>query len=304
MNLSASNHLLAKLPGPRLAFALLTENAKRAVVFVHGFFGNASTTWHHFQILIDELSDAFPWWKECDAYFYSYRSWEQVVPQAQDLASFLEKNVLCDQATAPQIEYSFVLKSGFTVQSSLRFQRKYKQLILAGHSTGAVIIRQAVLDELENILQHHTNAASRDRFIKRSKLLNASLRFFAPAHLGAICAGGLGVAQNAPVSETLLSMKLRSTPLYQNIAPGSPVLETLRARTEKLQCSYGAIAALRATSLFGKQDSIVNVGKYEGDFRTETEMGHSHTSICKPNLKYTEPLRFLTDVPKFRAAGK
>src|SRR5213595_2190614 len=58
------------------SFALLagSEAPRTAVVFVHGFHGDAESTWIHFQALIDRCSVEYPHWQDCDVFFWEYDS--------------------------------------------------------------------------------------------------------------------------------------------------------------------------------------------------------------------------------------
>src|ERR1700674_845117 len=83
------NHIIIGLKGLPGAYALLSDKAKIAIVFVHGFFGDAHETWIDFQRLVDNVKESSSFWSKCDLYFYRYASDDQIVPQAKSLLSFL-----------------------------------------------------------------------------------------------------------------------------------------------------------------------------------------------------------------------
>jgi hypothetical protein len=294
--------MLVNLNSTPGTYALLADEPEIAVVFVHGMFGNGHSTWLNFQGLIDETEHADSWWAKCDLYFYQYESYPQIIPQAQNFRNFLHSVI--DSTVLPQlIRLSLWLGGRFGYDAGTNYQierRQYKRLVLVGHSTGAVIIREAILQELRVLVKQRISQDEKVRraqvYLNRSPLiLGASLRFFAPAHLGAICSGPLGVASNAPVIERLTAMYLRSRPLFHNIQPDSPILRSIQRETEKMYRKFPTLSGLTANSVFGTDDSIVNIGKYDHDPEVKTEYRQSHTSVCKPGPKYKMPLEFVPD---------
>jgi triacylglycerol esterase/lipase EstA (alpha/beta hydrolase family) len=201
------------------------------------------------------------------------------------------------------ILYSYVDHSGFCVTTTLKFRRRYKELVLVGHSTGGLIIRSAILEEIdatkERLKARHGSVL--DDELKKLPVLKSAVRLFAPVHLGAICSGKLAVARHLPVSERLTAVLLKSSPLFQNIQPESKLLDRIRENTETLTTKYGWMRSLRADLLFGYDDAIVTIGKYDTDPMLTKLKDHSHTSICKPNAKYTIPLEFVVDAERIRA---
>ncbi len=271
-------------------YGLLSKKPPRTgVIFVHGFRGKARGTWGDFELLIEQVGIQRSLWSECDLWFYSYRSRDQVRPLAEEFVEFL-----LDVATKRE---STVIGSSYVLPSSeklilgvpadlagLRSQKEYADIILVGHSAGAVIIREAVrliLTKMENSDFYPT-------------ILNASLRLFAPAHRGVIAADKLGAARATPFLGTIVALYLQSNPLYQNLKIGSPTIVDLRRVTEQLYAER-QIAALRAAVLFGKHEEIVDVGGYSHDEELPTEPGHSHTTICKPTKRFLKPLEFVID---------
>ena len=293
------NHIIISLKGLPGTYALLAAKPEIGIVFVHGFFGDAHDTWIDFQRLVDKVKKSSSFWSKCDLYFYRYASDDQIVPQGKALISFLRR--LVSSSLLPKSGHlSSVLPGGFRIESDFRpGRRKYRHLILVGHSTGAVIIRDVVLQELAFVQEKLVGRGKPRRLpVSRelkSLILDASVRFFAPAHLGAICSGKLAVALNAPISETLLLMLLRSKPLFHNIEQSSPILRHIESETAKMQKRFPKISALTAHSLFGSKDAIVNIGQYAHEPRADTEQGQSHTSVCKPNASYMKPLEFIFD---------
>src|SRR5580658_6449161 len=88
-----SMHHLVSIPGYKGSFALLSESsaAHTAVVFVHGFKGDATTTWSQFHSLIDVYSSEFEWWKATDVYFYKYGSLAKpIAVNAHEFRLFLD----------------------------------------------------------------------------------------------------------------------------------------------------------------------------------------------------------------------
>lgn len=290
------SHFQVKLDSPQGAYALLTLEPSAAVVFVHGFFGDARTTWIDFQGLADDLEDDFPSWGESDIYFYSYPSRDAVKPQAEDLLKFLHEQVLPGRPKT--LTESKLLPSAFEIAASLDVPRAYQRLQLVGHSTGAVIIRAALIRELESLTGREGERDGGDdevsKRIKESLLLGSSVKFFAPAHLGAMCSGFLGFAMNAPVLEVIAALELQARPLFKDIQQNSPTLTTLQRKTERGYSKYGP-NALKALSLFGSEDSIVFQGQYDHEVEIDSIKKQTHTSICKLKWGYLTPLEYLVN---------
>jgi hypothetical protein len=299
--MATSSHFPAVISGPKGSYGLLTDEAEHAVVFVHGFLGDPRGTWHDFHSLIDRPQDRYPLWQKCDLFFYKYHSRSQIPSLAEEFRSFLHGLFVQDKSASDRIRaMPFLVKppalpSGRGFRTRPETIKGYKDLVLVGHSTGAVIIREAILQELRPLVGSMPTPVE-------GYFLNALLRFFAPAHRGAICSGPLGVFLDAPISEILLGMWLHSIPLFQNLQAGSPALEDLRRETEELQDRFPDILALIAASLFGADDAIVTIGKYKRDIPSVIEPHQTHISVCKPSLTYVRPLEFVIDAVARRAA--
>jgi len=142
---SAMSHFPVKLERPKGAMALLVSEPEVAVIFVHGFLGNPRSTWIDFQNLIDDLDDQRSIWSKCDLFFYHYRSKEQIAPLAEDLYTFLKGDY-------QRHLYESVLPSSLKVSSRAgRRAPRYKNLVFVGHSAGAVIIRDVILQNVKGL---------------------------------------------------------------------------------------------------------------------------------------------------------
>jgi hypothetical protein len=309
-------HFPVKLQGSEKGFALLTRKPpESAVVFVHGFGihgfgGSPRSTWVDFEHLIDELEEQRAEWSSCDLFFYGYRSHNQITPLGEDLVRFVSAIAARNETLTLQIEFALPSSNkkmyGSPLSLSLRRgMEPYTNLFLVGHSTGAVVIREAIRLKLkEATARGHDlttwlaqmlrpgDAEYADWFIARA-FARAFLRFFAPAHLGVMASGLPRAMSILTRTEKVLDAYLRCNPLYQNLRPGSPTLVGLQKETETLYEKH-KIHALKAVSLFGEKEDVVFTGSYCHDEQLPTEKGHSHTSICKPTRQYVKPLEFVT----------
>jgi hypothetical protein len=295
-------HFPVSLQGNSGAFALLSHRpAVAAVIFVHGFFGDPRTTWVDFAHLVDQV----PIWTECDLFFYAYRSRNQITPLAEEFGHFLtniagakEQAVISSRFFAPSSK-SHTLFS--TPLWENRRNAPYNYLILVGHSTGAIIIREVMRQKITRLVKSKGDLGAWMQTGKDEKedpdypdrlVLRSSLRFFAPAHLGVLAAGKLGLAQSLPIIGKITGAFLRSSPLYQNLRHDSPTILELKKATEELWKQY-KFGALKGSSLFGANEEIVYIGGYSHDEVDPTLGGHDHISICKPRPDYVKPLEFV-----------
>jgi hypothetical protein len=179
-----------------------------------------------------------------------------------------------------------------------------------------VIIREVILQHLKTLEFEGTLSSwvpqQRPLLELETLVPQSSLRLFAPAHLGVLAAGMLGVVQSVPYLDKFMEASLRSSALYQNLRPGSPTLLNLQRKTEELWVKYPEVTALKASMLFGQQDSVVEIGGYSHDEfygakdgQIHTEPGHGHTSICKPSVLFTKPIEFVAEkLKRPRAANE
>jgi len=266
-------HYFVEFPG---SFALLApfDSVDNAVIFVHGFGGDACETWAHFQLLIDDLVAVSPGYANADLFFFQYHSLaERIVSSVNRLLQFFDALI-----PEPNLEHFMVAfdpvlidPEQSNVRSVLLGPRHYRRVVLVGHSEGAVVIRKAILERAEGA----------------SSLLQSRLRLFAPALFGYQPSGLLGTIAKFPGMGSVIDAILWGFPAYQDLRDTKD-LSDLQSQTEALEGHLGS-SGFRAHILWARKDHIVKQDKYKED-KDDFEEGHNHVSICKPNKDYPKPL--------------
>jgi hypothetical protein len=272
------------------SYALIPSGASpcsNAVIFVHGFGGHSEKTWLQFQTLPDRLGDS--WWRDSDLFFYSYDSTcAQLWPNIELFRSFLS-------GVFPQPRWSDLGYRGVARQPT------YQNVIIVGHSEGAVIARGALLEVARQHADSFSAEALEDR-LNKDKILKAGVCCFAPALFGALISGWKGVLLRSRVLGGLIQPLLGGLAAYQQLQADQPVLKQIREETKDRAEQYPSLAAFRAHNLFAAKDDIVNICRLPTDFICEYELSKTHTSICKPSTNYIRPVTFIRDVKHAIAA--
>jgi pimeloyl-ACP methyl ester carboxylesterase len=263
------------------SYALLSgrRSCTTQIVFVHGFMGCSEKTWLQFQTLPDRLSD--PWWHDCDLFFYSYDSTgTQLWPNIASLESFLK-----DAFPKPEWESLGLQTAGP--------RKEYRNIILVGHSEGAVLIRGAILQRARSYAAG--SKAGLAKRIQQDKLLQAGVCLFAPALFGSLICGWMGVLLKSPVLGDLVECYLNKAPAYKQLNENSPILQQIREETIHWATTFPDLNAFKARSLFAVKDSVASIASLSTDFPSEFDPGQTHASICKPSTMYLRPLTFVRD---------
>lgn len=207
----------------------------------------------------------------------------------------------------------------------------YSQLVVVAHSAGATVVRHWFLDlaneldqlvgakvaseekipNLENLRDLLETAASppkeaaetfniysqerrsaAEQFMRNDRYacLGAHLRLFAPAHCGASISGKYGALLE--IAGSLGRGVLQHSTMAVDLAPVSPLISNLRPKTERMARLLSNVTALFAQILWGRDDKIVYMDKFDCDHDTFVP-GQDHVSVCKPNLSYRLPLQFV-----------
>jgi pimeloyl-ACP methyl ester carboxylesterase len=274
------------------SFALLSslETVQTAIIFVHGFGGDALGTWNEFHMMVDDI-DWTSRFSESDLFFFQYRSvWERIQSSTDRLLRFLDKVIFQPDMSNFTVSID-ALRVEDAVQadqeeplntiSALPAVRQYHQVFLVGHSEGGVVIRNGVKDRLNG----------------NSPILRCQLVLFAPAIGGYAPAGFLGTLANWPFLGTVLDAVLQAAPAYQDLRDND-LLKEIRRKTERKdreasKAKDKSKPALGAYIVWGRKDRVVKPRKYDQD--SEDFEDCNHVEVCKPRSSYCNPLVRLSE---------
>jgi pimeloyl-ACP methyl ester carboxylesterase len=258
--------------------ALLSTHANppMAVILVHGWRGDAGSTWEAFPRALRSSSKA----ATVDAFFFQYPSTKESA--AFCAAPFAE--FLLDLLRRPSS--TIVNPSLPRGEPSRLAAARYERVILVGHSMGAAVARSALL-ELD---RDDLSEADRARL---------TLLLFAPAHKGAtiplLIQSGFGIDFGAgKIIGAALTIYYRS---LRDLAEKSGFVEKLEAKSatarerrlaQRLSADY-----LRAHVYHAQGDKTVIQDPFDDDYRFHPVMDKNHREICKPGEKYRDPVSAL-----------
>lgn len=245
--------------------------AGKAIVFVHGFKGEALSTWKAFNDILPARAEC----RDHDLIFYGHDGGRfHVEESAQYLYSFLG-----DLGASPRK----VFDKSFTPSMQRPANFAYEKIVLVAHSLGAVLCRLALL----------TAYRKRDDWAQRTRLV-----LFAPAHNGTDVANLLSsvitafdtpIIKLGAVVESLYKARYKGA---SDIETDSPVLEELKQKTEQA-LGTGKADYLKAVKVIWSLNDSVVVNKPFAEDADPENVPLSHTKVCKPNTGYLDPVEFL-----------
>lgn len=258
------------------------EHTDTAVIFVHGFFGDARGTWTDFPGLLDDYAGSASFWPRADLFFLDYPSYQHhVVDNADRLLDFIDSIFPKPPSSLFKPVQLHPVSSELT-ELVLRWKklepRTYKQLCLVGHSEGALIIRQAMIDVCQ-------------RSNGESPILDARLELFGPAHRGVLLTGWVQAVLLVASAERLTLSALETLPAFKEMQDPE-FISGIQESTISLLAEYGSVA-LRARVLFGCKENLVRVQVFPKDIREKCASDRDHVSVCKPNGGYLRPFEFI-----------
>jgi hypothetical protein len=283
-------HRYSMIPGHKPSFAWLSSAnsalVKRAVVFVHGFSGDAATTWTDFYRLPDNPATASPWWETVDLYFFDYFK--------QSVLSQISRNTLTLMDfldfiwPKPDAAMTYILSG---LQRPDDFE--YEDITLVGHSEGGLLIRKVILETARHNQDIETYRLLHDRTGKPEPaakgLLKADLRLFAPAIGGESISGILGLIAKLP----FISLITATSAAKLGLAPIATPVSSARKATDDYT-EYLSMGCFRAHILWADDEKIVTSEPYQRDHSCRNlPVGTEHSSVCKPKSIYPLPLSFV-----------
>jgi pimeloyl-ACP methyl ester carboxylesterase len=225
--------------------------AKTLVVFVHGFGGQAVSTWGDFADLAMEHSA----YAQSDLVFLGYESRARPATFSRNvlywaLKALVEQtNLLLNRAGLPSRQSDFA----------------YERIILVGHSLGGALVRDVAMKAKAE------NEAWADKI---------GLALFAPAHLGAQIIGlaqaSVGFLRFGPIE----SLLIRLYPVLADLKPDSPYLQALLERAKTIGAGHGTTQALFVAH--ADDDWVVNRDDFYSDRPYYPYLGTDHVRCCKP----------------------
>jgi pimeloyl-ACP methyl ester carboxylesterase len=246
----------------------------KALIFVHGFGGDALGTWKQMNELLLEERKAANW----DIFFYGYESMDaQAAMSAGLLRQFIE--VLTDPNQQLRRAHS-------PHDPVVQQVPNYREVVIVAHSLGAAIARRAILDAVR----------SSESWVKKCKLV-----LFAPAHQGAFV---LALAKELTAAAKFLTAVFAigrfAVPVLDDLQVGSRFLEQLHRETvDSLRKIRGKDKSplVASMTIFGQRDRVVvNTGSYCGVQKSMVWERHGHRSICKATPDFRDPFDVVVNV--------
>jgi hypothetical protein len=281
-------HVRSGIPRFKRSIAYLSTanvaDVDRAIIFLHGLSGGASSTWSDFLSLVDD-KETSRWWETADLYFYHYW-WDSIFKRISKNTNTFEQFL---EFVFPNPPRELFEAAGMTLRPAF----EYKHLTLVGHSEGGLILRQVIL----NVADADTRLEKymRDRMVTPTKepdpqgIEVANLRLFAPALGGESLTGPLGIIAHCAVIAKFLHASAAKT----GMAETSPSVTRPRSSTDDFTYHL-AMECFRAHILWADDDAIVNGERYRKDPECKNlPPGTSHVTVCKPNRRYRRPLTFV-----------
>lgn len=235
------------------------KKPKSLVIFVHGFSGDAISTWDNFETLIRN-SEHFG---EVDILFYGYESLKgQIYDQALEFFRFLDDNVSSNNLPMRGLALP-----------------PYQKIVIVAHSQGAIVARYGLLEAIKRRCAW--------RFM-------CKLLLFAPAHSGARIQQ-LVMLSIPSFYKIIGGLGLYFTPVLDDLRPESATIQELNKITSSY-CGTKEEPLLTASVVHAYGDKVVHNIPFCYDLADDHSPVHkkSHTSICKPYTPdYTIPFEIL-----------
>jgi pimeloyl-ACP methyl ester carboxylesterase len=240
---------------------------RKAILFIHGFSGDAIDTWSDFHGLLLEC----PKCTKRDVFFYGYDGLRaEMNASAAIFREFLDWF----------FNSTKILLNENLPQSAPRTNDfEYDELIIVAHSLGAVIARRALLDATNN----------KSNWVAKTKMI-----LYAPAHKGAnVVDLALEVASSFSFLK-LFGIGARFTsPLIDELKPESRSLKKLLEDTKTATKNGTNLHLIACKVVLAEYEKIVVNDIFGDDPAPYAIPETTHTSVCKPNRDFLQPFSHL-----------
>lgn len=256
-------------PDKDVQVAFSTAPDGKAILFIHGFSGDAIKTWSDFHQILPES----PKCAGRDLFFYGYDGLRaEMNASAAIFRAFLDRLFTkTNQFLAANLPASAQRPVGFA----------YEELTIVAHSLGAVVARRALLD------------ATRAKSAWPSRI---RLVLYAPAHMGANVADLALEAANSFLPLRFFGSIARfQSPLIDQLRPNSSELKQLLEDTRAHRLGGANPHLVARKVIIAERELIVRNGTFGDDPPPEAIAGTSHISVCKPRKDFLEPFAHLEE---------
>ena len=257
----------ARKPDKDVQVLYSVDPKRKAVLFIHGFSGDAVNTWSDFHLLMPQSDKCAGY----DLFFYGYDGLRaDMIASASLFRDFLDRLFANASQTA---------NDNLPPAAQRKADFGYDELVIVGHSLGAVLTRRALLDATKLGLE----------WTSRIKLL-----LFAPAHKGAsVRKLAMETVSAIPFLKWFAGPAQYLSPLINQLAPDSDELKSLLSET-LLACAEGKNTHLIAKIVvLAEYEKVVTNQTFGNDPPGVAIPGASHTSVCKPRAAFLEPFALL-----------
>jgi alpha-beta hydrolase superfamily lysophospholipase len=239
----------------------------KALLFIHGFNGNAIKTWSDFHELLPECSTC----SGHDVYFYGYDGLRaEMNSSAAIFRVFLHR--LFEETKK-------LLTTNLPRSAQRQDNFEYDELVIVAHSLGAVISRRALLDATKE----HSD------WVARTKLV-----LYAPAHKGAYVADLAVESVSSFWFLKLFAAGVRfKSPLIDELRKESPMLKKLLEDTQAATKDPANRHLVAKRVILAEYDNIVTNEAFGDDPPPYSIPDTTHTTVCKPTRDFLDPLTHL-----------
>jgi pimeloyl-ACP methyl ester carboxylesterase len=258
----------AESPDKDVSVYFANEPTRKAVLFIHGYHGEHLTTWSYFPQLMT-MRDL---WSGTDLFYYGYDGIrDELNSSAAILREFLDRLFTQSAQMANRhLPTSLQRADDFT----------YDELIIVGHSLGAVVARRMIVE------------ATRSNLTWASKI---QLVLFAPAHTGASAVDLFLEISEYKFLRPFSAYARFESPLIDQLKTNSPTLTQLLEDTTTLCAGKMNQHLIAKRVVLATREHIVRNERFGDDPSAFAIPGTSHTSVCKPRGDFVKPVEHLEE---------